>query len=139
MEREIGYKVVRVVPIDHTDLEKGVKLISYTKFNLIAYPDFKGLEYGIGIETRRREGDGPLACLDTKRHVKKFFANEGLSPRFERSNFRVYKCEFIRDNESDRSLWIQIRPNERSSFPLGACPDGTILCDMIELTEEVEM
>jgi len=136
MEREIGYKVVRVVPIDDAG---GVKLMSYTEFNLVTDPDFKGLEYGIGIETRPREGDGPVACLAKKRHVKKFFADEGLSPRFERSNFRVYECEFNRDTESDRSLWIQVGANERFSFPYSACPSGTILCDMIELTEEVEI
>jgi len=135
MEREIGYKVVRVVPIDDAG---GVKLMSYTTFNLIADPDFDGLEYGIGIETRPREGDGPVACLATKRHVKKFFANEGLSPRFERSNFRVYKCKFIRDTTSAWMLWI--KTNEHAmTFPLSACPHGTILCDMIELTEEVEI
>jgi len=140
-EREIGRKIVRIVPIDYADPKKGIKLMSYTRFNLVVVvvTGFEGLEYGIGIETRPREGDGPLACFSDEGYADNFLRRETLCPEYKRSNFRVYTCEFIRDTESDRLLWIQVGDEERHGFPLGACPRGTVLCKMIELIEEVVM
>jgi len=91
------------------------------------------VKYAIGVMSKPAEGCGPLCVFDTliaaERYVDTHFLGE------DTGNAAIYKCEYAPAVDVSKGVYLAGAPCDKVTE---AClPRGTVLADLVTLTEEV--